>query len=107
MAASFRARVSKILVDKLFFQAERVRAKSVIAAGGVLANSLLRMSLGQTAARLGFNLLLPPLEHTTDNAVMVGRAALAELDSDPTACSPLSCNAFARWHDETLVRLCR
>jgi N6-L-threonylcarbamoyladenine synthase len=106
MAASFRARVCGILTKKLFFQARRFRAVSVLAAGGVTANSLLRESLAAGAARLGVDLLLPPMEHTTDNAVMVGRAALAELDHDPGACSPLSCNAFARWSGEELSRLC-
>lgn len=107
MAASFRARVAGILADKTLFQAERLRAVSVIAAGGVTANSLLRRSLAERGGRSGFNVLLPSLPHTTDNAVMVGRAALAELDSNPEACSPLSCNAFARWFDDRLVRLCR
>jgi len=106
MAASFRARVCGILTRKLFFQARRLRAVSVIAAGGVTANSLLRENLAAEAARAGVDLLLPPMEHTTDNAVMVGRAALAELDFNPAACSPLSCNAFARWSGEELTRLC-
>lgn len=106
MAASFRARVCGILTKKLFHQARRLRAVSVLAAGGVTANSLLRESLTSEARRTGLDLLLPPMEHTTDNAVMIGRAALAELDSDPRACSPLSCNAFARWSGVELARLC-
>lgn len=107
MAASFRARVCDILSRKLFFQARKHRVLSVLAAGGVTANSLLRKTLIESASRMGVRLLLPPILHTTDNAVMVGRAALAELDADPSACSPLSCNAFARWNGEGLVRLCR
>ncbi len=107
IAASFRARVCGVLADKLFYQAGKLNAVSVIAAGGVTANSLLRQTLQERAHRMGVKLLIPPMQHTTDNAVMVGKAALAELDSNPRACSAMSCNAFARWHGRDLVRLCR
>ncbi len=107
MAASFRARVCGLLVSKTFHQARKLRASSVMAAGGVAANSLLRLRLADEASAAGLRLLLPPLKHATDNAVMVARAARAELDSDPGAISPLSCNAFARWEGDRLVRLCR
>ncbi len=106
MAASFRARVCAILTKKLYFHARKLRAVSVLAAGGVTANSLLRESLAAGATRMGVDLFLPPMQHTTDNAVMVGRAALAELDFNPAARSPMSCNAFARWSGEELSRLC-
>lgn len=107
MAASFRARVCGLLVKKTIHQGRKLRASSVIAAGGVTANSLLRSRLEAEAFCAGMRLLLPPIRHTTDNAVMVARAAQAELDSNPGACSPLACNAFARWKGGRLSRLCR
>jgi N6-L-threonylcarbamoyladenine synthase len=107
MAASFRARVCGLLVKKTIHQGRKLRASSVIAAGGVTANSMLRSMLGKEASAAGIRLLLPEMRHTTDNAVMVARAAQAELDTDPGACSTIGCNAFARWKGGRLTRLCR
>jgi N6-L-threonylcarbamoyladenine synthase len=106
IAASFRRVVVDILTSKLLHLARKMNAASVLVAGGVSANSLLRKVLEEDCRRLGFGLFLPPRDHATDNAVMVGRAAAAILDSDPGASSPLTCNAFARWTGNRLVALC-
>lgn len=106
IAASFRRIVVDILVSKLLRLARRTSARSVLVAGGVSANRLLREELGVRCGRAGLRLHLPPVDHATDNAVMVGRAAAAVLDADPSASSPTTCNAFARWADDRLVALC-
>jgi N6-L-threonylcarbamoyladenine synthase len=106
IAASFRLVVVNILVSKLLHLAGRMNAASVLVAGGVSANSLLRRVLDEKCRRLGLGLFLPPQEHATDNAVMVGRAAAAILDFNPQASSPLTCNAFARWTGDRLAALC-
>ena len=102
LAASFRKTVVDLLVSKLMYQSEKLGAKSVLAAGGVTANSLLRKVLRQECAARNLELFLPDKEHSTDNALMVGRAAAAILEQNPEASSPLSCNAFARWSGTSL-----
>lgn len=102
LAASFRKTVVDILVSKLMYQSRKLGAKSVLAAGGVTANSLLRKVLRQECASGNLELFLPDREHSTDNALMVGRAAAAILERDPEASSPLFCNAFARWSGTSL-----
>lgn len=105
LAASFRRTVVELLVSKLMYQCTESGARSVLAAGGVTANSLLRSRLREESSRAGVDLFLPDREHAMDNALMVGRAALAVLRRDPAASSPLSCNAFARWSGSRLSPL--
>jgi len=102
LAASFRKTVVDLLVSKLMYQCENFKAQSVLAAGGVTANNLLRKVLRQECADRNLVLFLPDKEHATDNALMVGRAAAAILERSPEASSTLSCNAFARWSGKNL-----
>lgn len=105
MAASFRKTVCHLLVSKTMYQAGRMEAKSVIVAGGVSANKLLRSSFVKECSKRNMEVFLPPPNHAMDNAVMVGRAALSALESDPAACSDSSCNTFPRWHGKILTPL--
>ncbi|MEN8207888.1 MAG: tRNA (adenosine(37)-N6)-threonylcarbamoyltransferase complex transferase subunit TsaD [Candidatus Fermentibacteria bacterium] len=105
LAASFRKTVVDILLSKLMYQTEKLGARSVLAAGGVTANSLLRKVLKEECRTRKLELFLPDPEHATDNALMVGRAAAAVLEQNPEASSPLSCNAFARWSGTELSPL--
>jgi len=102
IAASFNSVVAGLLSGKLMYQARRHRVRTVLAAGGVAANSELRRSLESGCRVSGMDLRLPQAGWATDNGVMVGRAAAAILDMDPAAEAPLSCNAFARWSGELL-----
>lgn len=106
IAACFCRTVSSILCSKLLTQAGASGARSVLTAGGVSANSFLRSELTGECRRRGFALHMPEPGWTTDNAVMVGRAAAAVLDHDPGASTPFSCNAFARWSGSRLEPLC-
>ena len=105
LSASFRRTVCNLLVSKTMYQAGKLEARSVLVAGGVSANSLLRSSFRHQCEKRGISLFLPPIEHTMDNAVMVGRAALSALEADADAHSPTSCNTFPRWHGEKLSPL--
>jgi len=105
LAASFRKTVVGLLVSKLMYQSEIAGAKSILAAGGVTANSLLRKTLREECSERNLKLFLPDKEHATDNALMVGRAAAAVLEQNPNAFSPLSSNAFARWTGNSLFPL--
>ncbi|MBD3369309.1 tRNA (adenosine(37)-N6)-threonylcarbamoyltransferase complex transferase subunit TsaD [Candidatus Fermentibacteria bacterium] len=102
LCASLQRVITDLLAEKLLYQAELHQADSVVAGGGVLANRRLRELLEELCARRGLNLYLPPPAMTTDNAIMVGRAALTALHHKPESKSPISVNAFARWTGEEL-----
>jgi N6-L-threonylcarbamoyladenine synthase len=105
LSASFRKTVCGILVSKTMYQAAVLGARSVLVAGGVSANSLLRREFTVACSRMNLHLFIPPLAHTMDNAVMVGRAALSALREDPAAVSGLCCNTFPRWNGRELSPL--
>ena len=66
VAASFQAACVDVIVKKVRRAIERVGAKSVIAGGGVSANSGLREAL----TRLPVPAFVPPMRYCTDNAAM-------------------------------------
>lgn len=107
IAACFCETVSSILASKLVALAESTGARTVMTAGGVSANSFLRRRLTAVCKERGLRLRMPEPRWTTDNAVMVGRAAAFALEVDPSVSSPLSCNAFARWTGRSLEPVCR
>ena len=75
LAASYEAAVVEALVRKLLRAADLLEAPSLVVAGGVAANALLRRTLEQERSRLGIRLVIPPPELCTDNAAMIGAAA--------------------------------
>ncbi|WP_119069070.1 tRNA (adenosine(37)-N6)-threonylcarbamoyltransferase complex transferase subunit TsaD [Rubrobacter indicoceani] len=76
LAAGYEAAVVEALVRKLLRAAEARRAPSVVVAGGVAANALLRRTLEEKCHRRGLDLIVPPPELCTDNAAMIGAAAV-------------------------------
>lgn len=98
LAASFEAAV----VDQLLAPvADLVAAHGpdlLTASGGVAANTLLRTRLGEESRRFGVELLLPPVELTTDNAAMIARAGqLAHRRGEHHDPRRLDASARARW----------
>ncbi len=79
VAASFQEAVLEVLVRKTFRAAEAYRARSVIIAGGVAANTALRSAMRKEAQARKLHFLAPKPEYNTDNAAMI--AAGAYLDS--------------------------
>ncbi|MDR2042352.1 MAG: tRNA (adenosine(37)-N6)-threonylcarbamoyltransferase complex transferase subunit TsaD [Tannerella sp.] len=71
LCASLQATVVEILMNKLRKAAADLNIREVAVAGGVSANSGLRDAFREHAARLGWNVYLPPNAFTTDNAAMV------------------------------------
>lgn len=74
LAASFQASVVQVLVEKTLRAARESEVKTVILAGGVAANSMLRDSLKKRCDREGFRLCYPTMEYCTDNAAMIACA---------------------------------
>lgn len=78
LAASFQAAVADVLAVKTARAAQEHGARTVLLAGGVAANAVLRERLvAEVAASCGPDLPVrfPPLALCTDNAAMVGGAA--------------------------------
>jgi len=72
LCASFQKAVVEILLKGLFLAAEQTSASSIVLAGGVAANSLLRAECERICKEKGFKCYLPPINLCGDNAAMVG-----------------------------------
>ena len=79
ISASFQRVVVSVLLDRTFEAARWLGAKSVGISGGVSANSRLRADAELRAARYGIPVFVPPLSLSTDNAAMIGAAALRRM----------------------------
>jgi N6-L-threonylcarbamoyladenine synthase len=76
LAAGYEAAVVEALTRKLLRAAEVRDASAVVVAGGVAANDLLRRRLEAECGERGLKLVVPPPELCTDNAAMIGAAAV-------------------------------
>ena len=79
ISASFQRVVVAALLDRTFEAARWLNARSVGISGGVSANSRLRSEAQLRAERYGIPVFVPPLSLSTDNAAMIGAAALRKL----------------------------
>jgi N6-L-threonylcarbamoyladenine synthase len=75
LAAGYEAAVVDALSRKLLRAADVRDTRTVVVAGGVAANRLLRRTLEAECGRRGLRLVVPPPELCTDNAAMIGAAA--------------------------------
>ncbi|MDD4048059.1 MAG: tRNA (adenosine(37)-N6)-threonylcarbamoyltransferase complex transferase subunit TsaD [Clostridia bacterium] len=75
LAASFQESVVEVLVEKTIKAVKKRGLKTVLMAGGVSANSLLRERMKGRCQEEQINLYYPPLEYCTDNAAMISKAA--------------------------------
>jgi len=71
LCASLQKTIVEILTDKLLRAAEITGIKEVGIAGGVAANSGLRNALARLGKENSWNIYLPELGYTTDNAAMI------------------------------------
>ncbi len=93
LAASFRLAVVECLSANFLKAADDLGVKTLVTAGGVAANLLLRRKLESECSRRGLSLYMPPKELCGDNAAMVGAQAYYEYLSGNTA--SLDLNAAA------------
>ncbi len=71
ICSSFQHVVVDTLVEKTVKAAKETGVKSVVLAGGVSANKLLREKFTEQAENSSFSLYLPPFKYCTDNAAMI------------------------------------
>lgn len=73
LCASFQNNAIEMVIEKTIIAAKKYKVKSILVAGGVAANSLLRESLPKAIAKLDskIEVSIPPLWACTDNAAMV------------------------------------
>ena len=102
LCACFQAAVRDVLVDRAVRAMERFReawpaneAPTLVAAGGVAANQVLRGALATTCADRGWRFVAPPLKLCGDNAVMVAWTGLERFEQGET--SSLSFAPRSRW----------
>ena len=75
LAASFQAAIVDVLAEKCAAALRREGLQRLVVAGGVGANTLLRMRLQADAAKMGAHVHFPPLALCTDNGAMIAFAA--------------------------------
>ncbi|MBR5825715.1 MAG: tRNA (adenosine(37)-N6)-threonylcarbamoyltransferase complex transferase subunit TsaD [Clostridia bacterium] len=93
LGASFQKAVSDCLCRNVLKAMEDTRHKTLVVAGGVSANSVLRKALTELCEKKKYKLYLPELSLCGDNAVMVGSQGYYEYLSGNIA--GLELNAFA------------
>lgn len=100
LSASFRWAVVDCLVTNFLKAAEDLGVNTLVTAGGVSANSLLRSRLTEECSKRGYKLYMPPKELCGDNAAMVGAQGyyeyldnnLADMSLNATATLPIDFN---------------
>ena len=75
ICASVQYTIVRMLMNKLRKAAKELGIKDIGIAGGVSANSGLRIALQETGKELGWNVYSPKFEYCTDNAAMIGITA--------------------------------
>lgn len=93
VCASFRKAVVNCLVTNFIKAAKDLEVTTLVTAGGVSANSLLRRELERECKEHNFELYMPDLSLCGDNAAMVGAQGYYEYISGNIAC--LDLNAVA------------
>ncbi len=100
VAAAFQATVADVLIDRTTnairtFKTAAAQGSTLVVAGGVAANTLLRERLKALAEANGLTLLAPPLRLCTDNAAMIAWAGVERLRLGLT--DGLDASPRARW----------
>jgi N6-L-threonylcarbamoyladenine synthase len=85
LCASFQAAIVDVLAAKLLKAARQSGHQILAVSGGVSANSSLRQNLRAKAELAGLELLFPPPDLLTDNALMIAYAAAHHLAAGKTS----------------------
>jgi N6-L-threonylcarbamoyladenine synthase len=93
LARDFTRAISDTLVPRVMEAARQTGHKTIVAAGGVAANSIIRSDLERECEKAGCKLYLPPLRLCGDNGAMIGAQGYYEYLAGNTAGMEL--NAYA------------
>jgi N6-L-threonylcarbamoyladenine synthase len=93
MCASFQRAVVGALLDRAFEAVGATGARSLGIAGGVSANSRLRVDAAARGDASGIPVFVPSLALSTDNAAMIAAAGLRNLRAGVTAAMDLNADA--------------
>ena len=96
LAASFEQVVADVLVDRSLRCCRELGLPRLVMVGGVAANRRLRSLMELRGGKDGVDVCCAPLAYCTDNAAMVGAAALQRLFLAPQK-SSISLGVSARW----------
>ncbi len=105
LAASFQQAVVETLVGKSLRAIDQSNARTLVIAGGVGANRLLRQTMADEMQSIGVAVCYPRIEYCTDNAAMVAYTGWRHLQRDREAIlanSDLTVHARARWNLEEI-----
>lgn len=95
MAKSFQDVAIGMIVERATKAAFDFKVKQVVLAGGVSANSYLRLQMKRVLENTGIELIIPPLWCTTDNAAMI--AKVAEHLYEKKVFAPLTLGVDPNW----------
>ncbi len=84
ICASFQAAVVDVLVEKTLMAASEYGLRTIVAAGGVSANPMLRQQMNRKAEEAGIACFFPRPEFCTDNGAMVAYAGWFMLEAGMT-----------------------
>ena len=96
LAASFEQVVADVLVQRSIRCAEDHGVRQLVMVGGVAANRRLRQCMLERGDQSGIAVSIAPLDFCTDNAAMIGAAALLRLGQN-TDFTSLRAGVAARW----------
>lgn len=85
ICASTRRAIVDALLGKAILACRQLQIYRLVLGGGVAANSLLRKEAKRVAPENEIQVYLPKQKHCTDNAVMIGHAALRRLHLGQTS----------------------
>ena len=88
--------MAEVLVERSLKCALDEGLNSLVLVGGVAANARLRQMMLAKASENAINVALAPMEFCTDNAAMIGVAALLRLSLNNTQ-SSMELGVSARW----------
>lgn len=94
IAASFQNRAIGMLVDNTIRATLKFGYKTIVIAGGVGANKLLRQKMSEEGKNHGINVIYPPLNLCTDNAAMIASETRILIENG-TKCADINLDGSA------------